>query len=211
MKTDDLIAAMAADTQPARFGLAAGWWLAVAIAALAAAAAFLIMLVPRPDIALVVSSARFLFKFLFAGSLAGAAFVSVRALSRPGVSVRAALPLLVPPVLLAIAVGLELISAPAAEWTTRLVGKNSMACLFFIPTIGMLPLAAFIVALRRGAPSHPVLAGAVCGLLSGGVAALFYATHCLDDSPLFVATWYSIAVVVLAVLGGLAGKLFVRW
>jgi hypothetical protein len=56
-----------------------------------------------------------------------------------------------------------------------------------------------------------VLAGAVAGLLAGGLAATFYAAHCFDDSPLFVATWYTIAIIILAALGALGGRFFVRW
>lgn len=211
MKTEELIAALSADTQRRGLGLPAGWWVAAALAAVAAALAYASMLAPRPDIAAVAMTARFLFKFLFAGALAGAAFASAVALSRPGVGLGASLWLLAAPALLAVAVALELVSVPAAEWGTRLIGQNSIACMIFIPTIGLVPLIVFIAALRRGAPSHPVLAGAVCGLLSGGVAALFYATHCPDDSPLFVATWYSIAVLILTALGALGGRLFVRW
>ena len=48
---------------------------------------------------------------------------------------------------------------------------------------------------RRRIPS---LAGAVAGLAAGGVAATLYAAHCTDDSPLFVATWYTLAIAALA-------------
>ena len=50
-------------------------------------------------------------------------------------------------------------------------------------------------AIRRRAASRragaSVLAGAVAGLAAGGVAATLYAAHCTDNSPLFVATWYT--------------------
>ncbi|TIP83456.1 MAG: DUF1109 family protein, partial [Mesorhizobium sp.] len=106
---------------------------------------------------------------------------------------------------------LELLSVPAAEWGRRLVGSNMVICLSFIPLIGIGPLAVFLAVLRYGAPTRPVLAGAVAGLLAGGLAATFYAAHCFDDSPLFVATWYTIAIAILAALGALGGRLFVRW
>ncbi|TIM18804.1 MAG: DUF1109 family protein, partial [Mesorhizobium sp.] len=37
------------------------------------------------------------------------------------------------------------------------------------------------------------------------------AAHCFDDSPLFVATWYTIAIAILAALGAFGGRLLVRW
>ncbi|TIM19365.1 MAG: DUF1109 family protein, partial [Mesorhizobium sp.] len=39
----------------------------------------------------------------------------------------------------------------------------------------------------------------------------FYAAHCFDDSPLFVATWYTAAIAGLALLGALGGRFFIRW
>ncbi|MDP9812958.1 hypothetical protein J2W42_005829 [Rhizobium tibeticum] len=49
------------------------------------------------------------------------------------------------------------------------------------------------------------------GLLAGSIAATFYAAQCTDDSPLFVATWYTIAIVTLAVIGAIGADLFAQW
>ena len=84
-------------------------------------------------------------------------------------------------------------------------------CLTFIPLIGIGPLALLLIALRHGATSHPALGGAVAGLAAGGIAATFYAAHCTDDSPLFVATWYTIAIAILALIGAIGARRFARW
>ena len=77
---------------------------------------------------------------------------------------------------------------------------------------GALPLlAAALFGLRHGAPTRPALAGALAGLLSAGLAATLYASHCTDDSPLFVATWYTIAAVLVAAIGALAGPRVLRF
>jgi hypothetical protein len=115
------------------------------------------------------------------------------------------------PLLVIMAVILELLVVPGSDWGTRLVGTNMVICLTFIPLIGIGPLAVFLAVLRHGAPTRPVLAGATAGLLAGGLAATFYAAHCFDDSPLFVGTWYTIAIAGLAALGAVGGRLFVRW
>jgi hypothetical protein len=115
------------------------------------------------------------------------------------------------PLLVVLAVILELFAVPQADWGKRLVGSNMMICMTFIPLIGIGPLAVFLGMLRYGAPTRPVLAGAAAGLLAGGLAATFYAAHCFDDSPLFAATWYTIAIAFLALLGAIGGRLFVRW
>ena len=80
---------------------------------------------------------------------------------------------------------------PAQDWLARLIGHNARACMINIPFLSLLPLAAILAALRLGATTRPVLSGAVAGLLAAGIGASFYAAHCPDDSPLFVATWYS--------------------
>ena len=41
--------------------------------------------------------------------------------------------------------------------------------------------------------------------------AAFYAAHCPDDSPLFVAAWYSLAVALVAAVGAATGRLTLRW
>jgi hypothetical protein len=212
MRTDDLIKALDADARNKAMPLRSAWWMAVGAAAVIAAVVFLLTIGPRPDIAVAMHTTRFLSKFAFTIVLAVSAFALIRALSTPGASTgKAAAWMVAAPLLVAVAVVLELLAVPSAEWGTRLVGNNMMICMAFIPLIGIGPLAVFLAVLRYGAPTRPVLAGAVAGLLAGGVSATFYAAHCFDDSPLFVATWYTIAIIILAALGALGGRFFVRW
>ncbi|MGH6804077.1 MAG: NrsF family protein, partial [Methyloceanibacter sp.] len=77
--------------------------------------------------------------------------------------------------------------------------------------IGIGPLAIFLLTLRHGAPTRPALAGAVSGLLAGGIAATFFAAQCTNDSPLYVATWYTIGIAGLALIGAVGAKRIVRW
>jgi hypothetical protein len=212
MKTDDLIRAMAADAKRRSMPLDTAWQVAGALAVLIAGTVFLLTLGPRPDALASLETARFVFKFVVTLGLAASAFALLRGLSRPGANLHALLPwLLTAPLLLAAAVGLELIAVPSSQWAARLIGANSRLCLTFIPLIGAGPLAVFLLALRHGAPTRPALAGTVAGLLAGGLAAAFYAAHCPDDSPLFVATWYSIAILGLAAIGALLAPLLARW
>jgi hypothetical protein len=100
----------------------------------------------------------------------------------------------------------EMMMPNCAPMSARLIGTNSRLCLVAIPLLSLPLLAAALLALRRGAPSHPAVAGAFAGLLSAGLGATLYASHCTDDSPLFVATWYTIAAVFVAAIGALAGS-----
>lgn len=212
MRTEDLIKALDADARSKAMPLRSAWWVATAVAAVIAAVVFWFTIGPRSDIMIAMHTMRFLSKFVFTIVLAGTAFALIHALSTPGASTgKAATWMAAAPLLVLVAVVLELFAVPEAQWGTRLVGSNMMICMGFIPLIGIGPLAIFLWMLRYGAPTRPVLAGAVAGLLAGGLAATFYAAHCVDDSPLFVATWYTVAIIILTVLGALGGRLFVRW
>jgi hypothetical protein len=68
-----------------------------------------------------------------------------------------------------------------------------------------------IIALRRGAPARPALAGAVAGIAAAGIAATFYVTHCQNDSPLFLAAWYLLATAIVAGIGAIIGSRLLRW
>jgi hypothetical protein len=212
MRTNDLITALTADA--ARPAVRQEHvWLGVALAStLVAALVFFSTLGPRADIAAAAATLRFLFKFVVTLSLAGSALLVLDRLARPGAALAGTLLwLLAAPALLAGAVGLELLTQPEEQWQMLATGKNSLVCLTFIPLIGLGPLALFILGLRRGAPTRPGLAGVVSGLVAGGIAASFYAANCTDDSPLFVATWYTLGVAMLGATGGIAGRLFARW
>jgi len=212
MKTSNLITALAADAARPVVPQSR-YWLAAALAAVVVAAiVFFATIGPRPDIAAAAGTPRFLFKFVVTLALAGSALFVLDRLARPGAARRGSLGwLLAAPALLAAAIGVELLTQPEAQWQMLAVGKNSVVCLTYIPVIGIGPLALFILALRRGAPTRPGLAGLVAGFVAGGIAATLYAAHCTDDSPLFVATWYTLAVAMLGAAGGVAGRLFVRW
>ena len=49
-------------------------------------------------------------------------------------------------------------------------------------------------------------AGAMAGLVSGAVGATLYALTCPDDSTLFVATWYSIAIIAVTAASAYLGS-----
>jgi hypothetical protein len=212
MKTDDLIRSLAADTRPGTLQLTTTWWIAALAAVALAALVFALGFGPRPDFAVALETPRFLFKFVFTIAVAAGAFAAARNLARPGERLRSALPYLVAaPVLIIAAIVAELVSMPPETWATRLIGSNSLVCLTSIPILGIGPLGIFLLALRGGAPTRPAFAGAVAGLLAGGIAAAVYAAECTDESPLFVATGYTIAIAGLAALGALGATRFVRW
>ncbi len=212
MNTDELIRTLAADARSPAVSLSAVWWGAAGLAVALAAAVFFATLGPRPDIAAAAETPRFLFKFIVTIALAASAFGLARALSWPGEAWRRAMPFVaIAPALIAMAVVVELVLLPEEMWSTRIIGTNSLVCLIYVPLIGLGPLGVFLLAIRHGATTRPALAGMVAGVLAGGIAATFYAAQCTDDSPLFVATWYTIAIALFALVGGAIANRFCRW
>jgi len=212
MDTGELIQVLAADAKRPRTSLPSTWWCAASFAIVLAAIVFYATVGLRPDIATAVGTLRVLFKFALMLTLAGTAFGALRMLSRPEGNWRRALPLLAAaPALLIAAVVLELMSVPRETWSERAMGASNVYCTILIMMIGIGPLSLFLLALRHGAPTSPRISGAVAGLLAGGISATIYALHCTDDSPLFVAVWYGMALAGLAVLGSIAAPRLARW
>jgi hypothetical protein len=85
------------------------------------------------------------------------------------------------------------------------------ACMKYIPILSIAPLAAILFALRNGAPARPWAAGAAAGLLSAAIGATYYASFCVDDSPLFIAIWYVAGMAIVTVAGALIGARVLKW
>jgi hypothetical protein len=210
MKTDHLIAALVTDQAQRAGPVGPALGLAAGVGFALAGILFMLALGPRDDIAAAATTMRFLFKPALMLALAVAAGMLALRLVRPGTAARPAALGAVAGVLI-IAVAAELLVVPRDAWAARLIGTNAQICLTSIPLLAIAPLAAALYALRRGAPTRPALAGAAAGLLAGGIGAALYATHCTDDSPLFVATWYSLAIALVAIAGALLGTRLLRW
>ena len=212
MDTDQLIRTLAADNaHPAR---PVGF--ALMLALLAAAPVSLLMFFTelgiRPDVMTAIRNPFFDLKFAVTLALAIAAIAVSLHLSRPEASLRGFGWLLLAPVgILAAAIGGEMMMPQRMPMMSRMVGKNSSICLVAIPLLSLPFLAGALIGLRHGAPSRPALAGALAGLLSAGLAATLYASHCTDDSPLFVALWYTIATALVTAIGALAGAKWLRY
>lgn len=212
MKTENLIQLLAADEKGSRPSLERNLLLALLAGFVVAAIPYWWFHGMRVDIASAVFSPRFLFKVFELLLLAAAAGLLVLRLIRPGAdTLRGKIGLLVPPVLLAVAVVIELFVVPARLWSRSLVGDNNYICLASVFLLALPLLSAALYALREGAPLRPGLTGAVAGLLAGGLAASIYAIQCTDDSPLFVATWYTLSIFAVAALGAFAGRGVLRW
>jgi hypothetical protein len=210
MKTDDLIRSLAADQdwQETPVGRALGRALLVALPV--AVLIFYVQLGPRPDFMQATRSFFFDLKFVVTLALATTAFGFALELSRPEASASRRWWLVAPLGLLLFGIALDL-ATQTTPMSARMIGSNSLICLSSVPLLSLPFLVAALIGLRRGASTRPALSGAVAGLLAGGLGATLYAAHCVDDSPLFVATWYSLAIAAVTAVGAVAGHRWLRF
>jgi hypothetical protein len=212
METDQLIRTLAADNAHRARPVGAVLALSLLLAAPVSIVIFLTELGVRPDVMTAMRNPFFDLKFAVTLALAMSAIAISLHLSRPEASLRGwAWLLLIPVGLLVAGIAGEMMMPQRTPMMMRMVGKNSWTCLTSIPLMALPLLAAALFGLRHGAPTRPAVAGAIAGLLSAGLAATLYASHCTDDSPLFVATWYTIAAMLVAAIGALAGPRVLRF
>jgi hypothetical protein len=212
VETEQLIRTLAADSaQPAQ---PVGLVLALALLATAPVSivAFFAALGFRPDIMTAMHNPFFDLKFVVTLSLAISAIVVGLHLSRPEASLRGwAWLLLIPVGILVAGIGSEMMLPHRLPMMTRLIGSNSRICMTAIPLLSLPLLAGTLYGLRHGAPTRPALSGAIAGMVAAGFAATLYASQCTDDSPLFVATWYTIATAMVTAIGALVGSRVLRF
>jgi hypothetical protein len=211
VKTDELIRLLSEDA-PVRLRLGRMLALALCAGVLVSGAVFLASVGLRHNLVSAVETARVAFKIGATLALAIAGFGLLTRIGRPGAAIGAWIMALAGVLgAVALAVAAELLTVPQAEWGANLSGQHAAFCVFFIPVLSLAPLAAFLAALREGAPENPGRAGAAAGLAASAIGAALYAWHCPDDSPLFLATWYTLAITIVTTAGYLAGRRLLRW
>ena len=212
MKTDDLINAIAADAETARAPIARIVWIGAGVGLVVTALVYLSLLPVRPDLMSAMGDWHFLLKWAFSLTLLGTALALMLRLARPqSVPGLDWLLLFGAPLVLTLGVVTEMFAIPSSTWLQTMVGTNAWGCIIFVPILSALPLVVMLLVLRQGATTRPALAGAVAGLVAAGIAATFYATHCQNDSPLFLAAWYVLATLFVAAVGAVLGTRLLRW
>src|SRR5882724_7838245 len=213
MKTDDLVALLSTNPEPVDHNsvtrtlfvaLAAGIAVALGIA--------LLGLGVRPDWATTRALIFLAVKLAFAFGIVSLALIYLTRLARPG-GERKISPLLVamPFLVIVFLAALSLGSAPRSHWDKMILGNDWLECLLSIPIIAIVPFAVSIWAVRKGAPTNLVRAGAFAGLIAGGVSAIGYALHCTDDSLPFISVWYGGTIVLCTLAGAALGPRLLRW
>ena len=206
--TDDLIRSLASAAGTRRSAsLQAA--LAVTGAASLACALFLVFSVIgiRQDFAAMAVRIPFGFKVVYTGALVFGASVVALYAATPGASATALFAVSPAVILLVLGVIFDPTAIP-------IMGRTNTAVTICVARILFLSLPAMIltfVFMRKAAPTQPLFAGAVIGMLSASVGALAYTLACRNDGTAFVAIWYALACASMAAIGAIVGHRVLRW
>ncbi|MBD2746050.1 DUF1109 domain-containing protein [Microvirga sp. BT688] len=214
MKTDDLINMLSMNVEPVDRGqLRRSLGLAVALGAGGALVAALLTLGVRPDLHEPGALAFLGLKLAFSAGVVLMASLLLTRLARPGGERRTRPVLaLLPFAAIVLLAGLSLAYAPSTHWEAMIVGDMWLECLVSIPIIAIVPFAVIVWTVHRfAAPTDLARTGAFAGLAAGGVSAMGYALHCMDDSLPFIALWYGGTIILCTVAGALLGPRLLRW
>ena len=90
------------------------------------------------------------------------------------------------------------------------MGHSWDKCPWRILVVGLPLLAGAVWAVRGLAPTRLTLAGLAAGGCAGGLGAAIYAVACDETSAPFLAIWYTLGMMALALIGLLGARLL-RW
>jgi hypothetical protein len=212
MDTDGLIDQLAANATPVR-PLASPWsrtglWLAMALPYVALV---VILMSPRPDLAMQLADPRFQVEqaaaLVTAILAAAAAFTCV-------VSGRSRAICLLPLIPLAVWL-VSLGYGCLQDWRT--LGPEGLRlrvdwdCLPAAALVGIVPAIAIVAMLRRGAPLFPRATLALAGLAVGALAQAGMQVYHVGDISVMVLVWHLGSVAALAAVAGWIGRWVLRW
>jgi hypothetical protein len=211
--TNQLISLLAADLKPVDSGrVSRALLVALGVGAAAVFGATSLVFGLRLE----MSSSRYLdfqlAKLAFTSSVVVTAAIFLARFARPGADGRS-LAVFVPLPFVAIATfaSAELALAHWSTWGAMIFGKTWLTCIFSIPSLAIGPFIAVVWALRTGAPTDLTGAGAVAGLVAGGLSAMACSLPCLDESFPAIAVWYGLPIAVCGTAGAKLGPSLLRW
>jgi hypothetical protein len=211
MQTSDLIAKLTTNLQPVpagavlkRIALGAGVGAALALTGL--------LWSLGTDLSDALHTPAFWTKWGYGLAVSAIALALCLRLARPErASGKWALMLAAPIAVLAVAAILEMAATPAEARLQLWLGSSAPVCPWIIGGLSVPLFAGILWAFRRFAPTRPRLAGLAAGALSGAIAVVLYAIHCPETAVSFIATWYTLGMLVPSIAGVLIGPRVLRW
>jgi hypothetical protein len=213
MKTDDLIAALSTDLEPApRHAVVLRLVIALGVGIILSSALMMLWLGPRPDMMPAMATPMFWMKLAYALSIAAFGFGLIDRLARPGGRGGVFRLLLFVPLAFMIAMALyRYAQAPPERHMAMLLGGSWQVCARNIAILSLPVFVALFWGLREFAPTRLTAAGAVAGVLAGAVGTFIYAFHCTESAAPFVAIWYTLGMAAMGALGAVLGRFLLRW
>lgn len=210
--TDRLIDTLADDLKPVSpSALAARIMTALAVGGVIVFIAMVVAIRLRPDLAEAVMTSAFWMKLAYAAALAFLGIAAMHAIARPETRSWPVSRFAIPVAILA-AVALFELGAAAPQARSALVyGSTWSVCPILIATLSLPVLAVLLWIFRGFAPVHPRRAGALIGISAGATTAMIYALHCPEAAATFVLIWYTIGMVIPALVGAAVGSRLLRW
>jgi hypothetical protein len=214
MRTDDLIARLAAETGVVRpHAVERRVALHLMLGGAAAVVLLVVLLGLRPDMVEAAGTVTFWMKFGFTALVGALGVAAACRLARPGATLKpafwiaAATPFLV---IGGMAV-VELLAVAPADRRAVWLGSSWQTCPAWILVVSAPVLLAVTLSMRRFAPTRPALTGLVLGMAAGGVGATVYGLHCQENAAAFLATWYVLGMAIVGALGAAIGPRALRW
>lgn len=211
MRTDQLIRGLVADLPTPSGSVAKVITISLSLSVLFSLAGMFLWLGPRPEIGEAIQSAPFWIKAGYTFVIGTAGLFALERLGRPGATAVSpfAVVLVAFPVL-ALAAGLELAMSPSVDRSQLWLGSSASVCPWTIVVLSVPLLVAAFLALRQLAPTRYAAAGTAAGLMAGGYGAFIYSLHCTEYGIPFLATWYTLGIFLVALVGMLLSGLL-RW
>lgn len=100
---------------------------------------------------------------------------------------------------------------PAGERAAALLGHSARSCPWIVFGLSLPALWLTLRAVSSLAPTRGRLTGFAAGLFAGALGASGYALACDELAPSFVATWYTLGILLVGLLGAVLGKRLERW
>lgn len=213
MTSDQLINLLAADLKPVDpRRIPRALIIALAIGAAAAFGAMLLLLGPRNATFDGRNLDYLSAKLFFTLGVVAISATFLPRFARPGAEELSCLPLAsLPFVAITALAAVALVSARGSTWDAMIAGQAWLTCIVAIPTFAIVPFGAVVFALRTGAPTDRMRAGATGGLVAAGLSAAACAFPCAENSYPSIALWYGLTIGICAGVGALLGPRLLRW
>ncbi len=210
---DDMLDALVAGLTPVTRRTAARDWAAFAALAVAEIAIYFALRGMRPDMPEAMGRMAFWWKAVSLLVLAAIGVTTTIAALDPVRSPRRGLRALGVAAAAAIAIGWGIDAARGgpADLLARLDWREGLDCVAFVVGCALPALGALALLMRRGAPTDPRGAATAAGAAAAAWGGVVFTLDCPHDDPLYIAVWFSLAIVVVMLLTRLILPRLTRW